>query len=232
MSVILTGAAQSSLVSEKNAAESVCPLCGSSRLTDFFQDAHRNYFRCEGCDLVSVPPGQFLSPEQEKAEYDLHENAPDDLGYRRFLSRLFVPLERRLTAGSLGLDFGSGPGPALPRLLEEAGHEVAIYDYFYAPDTAVLDRQYDFITATEVVEHLHKPHRELDRLWSCLRPGGVLGVMTKLALDRAAFSRWHYKNDLTHVCFYSRQTCEWLAGIWGADLSFEAKDVIFFAKNG
>ncbi|GIS59730.1 MAG: hypothetical protein CM1200mP2_19550 [Planctomycetaceae bacterium] len=37
------------------------------------------------------------------------------------------------------------------------------------------------------------PGEELDRLWGCLSPGGVLGIMTKRVLDHEAFSRWHYK---------------------------------------
>ena len=31
-------------------------------------------------------------------------------------------------------------------------------------------------TATEVVEHLRHPGKELDRLWSLLKPGGNLGI--------------------------------------------------------
>ena len=77
-----------------------------------------------------------------------------------------------------------------------------LYDLFYAPDTQFLQRQYDFIAASEVVEHLHHPRRELERLWSCLKPNGVLGIMTKRVIDQAAFSHWYYKSDLTHVCFF------------------------------
>jgi len=107
---------------------------------------------------------------------------------------------------------------------------MAIYDHFYARDPSVLEKQYDFVTATEVVEHLHNPKKELDRLWACLKPGGWLGIMTKLALDREAFARWHYKNDPTHVCFFSRLTFEWLAAQWQAELTFADKDVILFYK--
>ena len=47
-----------------------------------------------------------------------------------------------------------------------------IFDPFYAPDSKVLEQQYDFITTTEVLEHLHHPRSELDQLWSCLKPRG------------------------------------------------------------
>ena len=90
---------------------------------------------------------------------------------------------------------------------------------------------YDFITTTEVVEHLHYPRRELDRLWDILKPGGSLGVMTKLVRDRAAFATWHYISEPTHVCFFSRSTFQWLADEWQADLMFEGNDVILFEKK-
>jgi hypothetical protein len=109
-------------------------------------------------------PYQVLSPKEEKSVYDLHDNSLDDPGYRRFLARLFRPLSQRLAPNSSGLDFGSGPGPTLSVMFEEAGHSIEIYDPFFAPETMLLHRQYDFIVASEVVEHLHYPRRELDRL--------------------------------------------------------------------
>ncbi|MBE9157741.1 class I SAM-dependent methyltransferase [Nodosilinea sp. LEGE 06152] len=191
----------------------------------------RAYYRCDRCKLIFVPPGHFLSPQAEKAEYDLHQNHSQDLGYRRFLSRLTNPLIDCLQPQSQGLDFGSGPGPTLSVMLEDAGHRVALYDLFYADNAAVFDRQYDFITATEVVEHLRQPRLELERLWRCLRPGGVLGLMTKLSRDDAAFAGWHYKSDRTHICFFSRQTFEWLAARWQANLTILGQDVILLRKE-
>ena len=185
-----------------------CPLCAELG-QDFYQDRRRHYLRCGRCLLVWVPPAFFLPPAAEKAEYDLHQNSPDDPAYRAFLGRLLVPLMRRLPAAASGLEFGCGPGPALAAMLREAGHEVRLYDPFYFPDIDALEGCYDFITATEVVEHLHRPGAELQTLWSRLRPGGILGLMTKLVRDRDAFAKWHYKNDPTHVCFFSVETWNW-----------------------
>jgi 2-polyprenyl-3-methyl-5-hydroxy-6-metoxy-1,4-benzoquinol methylase len=173
-----------------------------------------------------------LSLKEEKAEYDLHNNSAQDPHYRHFLSRLLVPLLERLTANSYGLDFGSGPGPTLSIMFEEAGHSVALYDPFYAPEVRQFQRQYDFISASEVVEHLHHPRQELDRLWSCLKPNGTLGIMTKRVIDQEAFSRWHYKNDRTHVSFFSTETFRWLADHWQATLTISGKDVVLLTKLG
>jgi SAM-dependent methyltransferase len=208
-----------------------CPLCDDTALELFHRDRHRCYRRCATCALVFVPPRYHLSAARERAEYELHENVVDDPGYRHFLSRLSEPLLERLPPGACGLDFGCGPGPALAAMLREAGCSVNLYDCFYRPDAGALQRRYDFISATEVVEHLHRPGVELERLWRCLRPGGVLGVMTKLVRDREAFAGWHYKNDLTHVCFFSRATWRWWASRYEASLEFAAADVILLGKD-
>ncbi len=212
------------------AVDRFCPLCRASEGRPFYQDS-RNYFRCPVCTLVFVLPHQFLSPKEEKAVYDLHENSADDPGYRRFLARLFGPLSQRLASNSCGLDFGSGPGPTLSVMFEEAGHSMGLYDPFYAPEIKLLQQQYDFIVASEVVEHLHHPRQELDRLWSCLKPNGLLGIMTKRVIDQEAFSRWHYKSDPTHVRFFSTETFRWLADHWRATLTISGKDVVLFTKT-
>ncbi len=205
-------------------------MCAAPAAPHFHTDRRRSYRRCESCFLVFVPAIFHLDIAQERAEYDKHQNTVQDPGYRQFLSRLALPLLNYLSPASQGLDFGCGPGPALARLLEEGGHRVAVYDPYYAPDAELLQRSYDFICATEVVEHLHQPGRELARLWSLLRPGGCLGVMTKLVIDREAFGRWHYKNDPTHVCFFSRETWQWWAGKYAASIRFIGSDVILLTK--
>ncbi len=207
-----------------------CPLCDSAGAVPYCSDRRRPYLQCGECRLVFVPPGYRLDRAAEKAEYDLHRNEVDDPGYRSFLSRLATPMLERLAPGARGLDFGCGPGPALAHMLREAGMEVALYDSFYRPDEAVLADRYDFICATEVVEHLHHPGRELARLWSLLHSGGCLGVMTKLVRDRDAFAGWHYKNDPTHVCFFSADTWRWWARDRGAALEIIGADVILLEK--
>ncbi|WP_183314930.1 class I SAM-dependent methyltransferase [Halomonas fontilapidosi] len=208
-----------------------CPLCGTTDTGHFHRDARRDYRRCQHCALVFVPPHQRLGPAQERDVYDQHENAPDDPGYRRFLSRLFDPLSQRLPPGARGLDFGAGPGPTLSVMFEEAGHPMAIYDPFYSPDTSVLQREYDFITATEVAEHLFEPGRELSMLGDRLASGGWLGLMTKRVTSHDAFTRWHYILDPTHVVFFSEATFIWLAGYLDMQVEFPAPDVALLQKR-
>jgi len=209
----------------------ICPLCKDKKSSSFYlSDKQREYYKCSVCKLIHVLPGQYLSIEDELSEYNKHQNSPEDNGYRKFLSRLFNPLSSWLSPDSHGLDFGSGPGPTLSVMFEEAGYSMDLYDPFYAPDKNVYKQRYDFITASEVVEHLHNPAKELGLLWSILKPGGWLGIMTKLALNKEAFSNWHYKTDLTHICFFSKETMEWLAEKLQAKIHFIGKDVILFQK--
>ena len=197
---------------------------------DYFHEKHRDYLSCENCGLVFVPQQFHLSQVDERAQYDLHENNPDDTGYRKFLSRLADPLFERLPANSKGLDFGCGPGPCLSVMLEEQGYQVDLYDLYYADNRSVFERDYDFITATEVIEHLSQPMTELQRLWKLLKPGGYLGLMTKLVADADKFANWHYKTDPTHISFFSVQSFEYLGEQWGSRPVFIGADVIIFQK--
>jgi hypothetical protein len=207
-----------------------CILCEEKQTKHLFKKDGYDYRQCPACDLIFVQPGQRLDPDEEKSRYDQHENDPDDPQYRQFLSQLFAPLQKKLNPGCLGLDFGSGPGPTLSVMFEEAGHTVNIYDPFYAPYPSVFEEQYDFITTTETAEHLFHPRREFERLWKCLKPGGYLGVMTKFAPSAATFKNWHYRRDDTHVTFYTKKTFKWMAETWKAGLELHGDRVAIFQK--
>lgn len=207
-----------------------CPLCGAVSPRLFHVDAKREYLRCEVCKLVFVPTQYHLSAEAAKAEYDLHQNSPDDQGYRKFLSRLVKPLSERLCSGACGVDFGCGPGPTLSVMLEEAGFEVINYDPVYFPDNSALTLKYDFVTCTEVVEHFARPRTDFPCLFRMLMYDGILGIMTKLVKDQASFKSWHYIHDPTHISFYSKKTFIWLANRYKCGIKFIGDDVILMQK--
>jgi 2-polyprenyl-3-methyl-5-hydroxy-6-metoxy-1,4-benzoquinol methylase len=172
-----------------------------------------------------------LSAAAEKAEYDKHQNSPHDTGYRRFLGRLFTPLMAKLAPNARGLDFGSGPGPTLSVMFEEQGYPMAIFDPFYAPDASVLTQTYDFITATEVVEHLSQPGQVLTQLSAQLEPEGYLGLMTKRITSAEAFARWHYISDPTHISFFSEETFRWWAQKNSLGVEFPGPDAVILYKT-
>ncbi|MFK5893254.1 MAG: class I SAM-dependent methyltransferase [Pseudomonadota bacterium] len=218
----------------------ICPLCTKIQSSAYYCDHKRDYLHCDVCQLVYVPAEFHLTAAQEKKQYDFHTNNPADQNYRQFLSRLFIPLSNQLLAGSTGLDFGSGPGPTLSVMFEEVGFSMFIYDKFYAKNDSVFENNYDFITATEVIEHLKNPAQEIKRLLSKIKTGGYLGIMTKLIdnslLEQSLiekqerFKNWHYKNDLTHICFYSQETFFWIARQYQLSVEFIGADVIILKK--
>ncbi len=207
-----------------------CPVCANLNSRPYCQDDKRPYYQCRRCALIFVPDSHYLCAQDEKAQYDLHQNDPQDLAYRKFLSQLFDPLTRKVPPPATGLDYGSGPGPTLSVMLEEAGYDMQIYDVFFAPAPLVLEGRYDFISCTEVVEHLHHPGRVLTELFASLRPGGWLGIMTRLTTSRSAFIKGHYRVDPTHVCFFSRASFDYLAKQLGAGLEIIGDQVILLHK--
>mgnify|MGYP006278539613 CR=1 FL=1 len=193
--------------------------------------AGRHYHRCPDCLATFLSPSQRPDVATEQAEYDRHRNEVDDPGYRRFLGRLADELVPLLPARSRGLDFGCGPGPALVAMLRERGFDAAKYDPLYFPESGLLSEHYDFITCTEVVEHLHDPAGTFRLLDRCLRPGGWLGVMTCFQTDDGRFANWHYRRDPTHVVFYRQETMQRLAADLGWECRIPRKDVAIFRKG-
>lgn len=214
-------------------ATELCPVCrDTGALAQFVRVEASVYWRCSRCEATILDPAQRPGHEAEYAQYLHHENAVDDPGYRAFLSKLADPLLEQLAPRSAGLDYGCGPGPALARMLEEAGHSVSLYDPFFAPDPGVLERRYDFVTCTETAEHFHDPAAEFDTMAGLIRPGGWLAIMTCFQTDDALFSGWHYRKDPTHVVFYREETMHCLAAQRGMDCTIARKDIALMRKPG
>ena len=109
-------------------------------------------WRCPNCSSLHCKEDVDLP--RYYARYPVQQHALDlwaRVAYRNYLSRL-----RRagLLPGARVLDFGCGPG-LLVQFLRESGYQTQGYDA-YAPafaDTSVLDHQYDFVVAQDVLEH-------------------------------------------------------------------------------
>ncbi|HKK58996.1 MAG TPA: class I SAM-dependent methyltransferase [Salinivirga sp.] len=206
----------------------LCPLCENHDVHFFAEDKNKRYKHCNVCDLVFVEEDFLPDQTEEKLRYDEHQNTIEDKGYVAFLSRIIQPLQSHLNENAIGLDFGSGPNPVLAKILKDKGYEMEIYDPYFAPDLKVFDRKYDFITATEVVEHMHNPAEDYKRMFSVLEKEGVLALMTKLRTPDINFTTWHYKNDLTHVSFYSPKTVQWIGNQFHRKAEIILPDLIFF----
>ncbi|MDP5151054.1 class I SAM-dependent methyltransferase [Rheinheimera baltica] len=209
-----------------------CPLCYAEPCQFFYQDNRRRYYQCQLCLLVFADRTTLLSSLDELAQYQMHQNDLNDIGYRQFLQRLALPLQQQLAANGLeGLDFGCGPGPLLAKMLAETGHKMSVWDPYFATDDSVLKKQYDFITCSEAIEHFIYPVHEW-KLWlTLLKPGGTLGIMTKRYTDVNAFASWHYKRDPTHVSFFCEHTFIYLAQRDNFIVNFPDKDIALLQRR-
>lgn len=208
-----------------------CPLCLHPELKAFIAVHGREYHRCPNCLLIVLDQKHWLTAEAEKARYELHQNNPQDPGYRKFLKRLADPLRKLLPAKATGLDFGCGPGPTLSALFEEQGYSMQKYDPYFFPDAACLEQQYDFVTCTEVLEHLRNPRSEIEKMVGLLYQGGTLAVMTELLTPQIKFSDWPYIRDQSHVAFYCPETMEWIANDFKLTMASPHTNVRLFRKK-
>lgn len=211
-----------------------CPLCQSVKISFFCKNVKGKstfkYYRCNNCDLVFMQRDRLLTPEDESSRYLMHQNDKRTLGYEMFLRELIDPMLRRVKLEAEGLDYGSGPYPMLAKIIEENGYNVEVYDPFFANHQAKLMKQYDFITCCEVAEHFHHPNKEFSRLKKMLKPNGLLGIRTNILYSHINFSNWYYKDDDTHVVFYSPKTVNWICESFAFKLEFLGQNV-FILKN-
>ena len=210
-----------------------CLLCSHPTPTLFHErrdprHGKRRYRHCSTCDLVFLEPSCRISAAAEKGIYDTHQNSIEDEGYVAFLNRLAVPMLSKLPPNACGLDFGSGPGPTLNQIFEKSRHLVDLYDPFFCPDTSVFHKKYDFITSTEVFEHLFDPRTVLQQLDALIKPNGTLGIMTEFRTPEKSFGEWWYLRDASHVCFYSEATFHWVARWLKRPLEIPRKNVAIF----
>jgi hypothetical protein len=187
-----------------------CPLCQSIRERNAVEVFRRTFYQCDLCDLFFADPSEHLSPDEEKKRYETHNNDVNDLKYQEFVRPLVEAVIDRCRGKEKGLDFGAGTGPVVAKLLGHAGFPVDLYDPFFWPDSEALQKKYDFIATSEVVEHFGNPAKEFALLSSLLESKGVLAIMTLLHSAETHFPSWYYLKDPTHICTYSFKTFSWI----------------------
>lgn len=163
--------------------------------------------------------------------YELHQNNPDDPHYRQFLSPASEAVKKYCIKNGRGLDVGCGPGPTLSLMLNELGYAMDVYDKFFMPDQSVFTNHYDFITCTEVIEHIDQLDQFLQLLLKSLSAGGYLIFMTKIFAQDTEFKTWYYKDDPTHISFITKETVQYMASHYGLNLKELTRQLIVFQKG-
>lgn len=188
-----------------------CTLC-SSKTEPFYyyEKEERQYHRCTNCRAVLMDIKDYPKPQEEIDRYESHDNDVEDPRYQNFVSPLVDKITEQFNKDSLGLDYGSGTGPVITKMLTDLGYEVNTFDPFFDNKPHVLDLKYDYIVSCEVIEHFHTPYKEFQNLKSMLKPNGSLFLKTDVFTEDKDFHAWYYKSDETHVFFYHPETFKWL----------------------
>jgi hypothetical protein len=205
-----------------------CPLCLS--LTDLFHQhqAVGALMECSQCGFIFKPATEHLALTQQKERYDLHNNRDLNEGYKAFLNQVIEPLKPYLKKSSRILDWGSGPFPALQKILNEQGFDIEIFDPIYSPESP--EGLFDVITCTEVIEHFLDPREDFEKIFSHLNPEGLLAIMTEIYRPSVSLATWWYAKDPTHVCFYQEKTLHYVSQHWNLEILFQQKNVCLFKK--
>lgn len=205
----------------------LCSLC-NGRTRAFGTYNHREYLQCLNCKAILLHDKHYPSPKAEKSRYRLHENDVEDQGYISFVKPLVKRISQDFSETSHGLDFGCGTGPVAANELKKHGFRVKLYDPFFKPKEELLQKEYDYIICCEVMEHFHEPASEFALLISLLKENGKLYCKTSLWDDSVDFENWYYKNDLTHVIFYHRESLGWIKENFGfGNLEISADLIVF-----
>lgn len=191
-----------------------CPLC-SGKSAPFYTLKEREFLQCANCLSIFTSPGSYLTPEAEETHYRFHNNDPEDVRYQNFVSPLVNKIFNDFGPQHHGLDFGSGTGSPIVKMLNDKGYNIKQYDLFFHNYPQVLQQQYHYIACSETAEHFKEPHKEFSLLRHMLLPGGKLYLMTELFDENRDFATWYYKTDPTHVFLYHKNAFEWIKEEFG-----------------
>lgn len=199
-----------------------CLICNSETTILHDQQFNLNYFWCETCGFIAQDRKSTVTFEEERQEYDRHENNINNEGYvnyfKKFIDRALIPYAKL----GKGLDFGSGPEPVFSQVMKrDYKTQMDIYDLHYQPEPIYEGRLYDYIVSTEVIEHVSKPLQFLEHLSKHLESGGVIALMTLFhASDEEVFLKWWYRRDITHISFFTPITFQTMARKLGLEIVY------------
>ncbi len=206
-----------------------CTLCGAETKT-FWKSKNREFVACANCGGIQLLPEFYIPEDSEKERYLTHNNDVEDPRYQQFVSPITTRILNDFSVTNTGLDYGCGTGPVATTELEKQGFSVALYDPYFYPDKLVLKNSYDFIICCEVMEHFYDPAGEFRELSDKLNPGGKLYCKTSLYSEDIDFDNWYYKNDPTHVFFYTEKSLLWIKENLGFSKLEIAPKLIVFSK--
>lgn len=204
-----------------------CLFCQSEQLEKVIED---NY-RCFHCHVIFKSENIHLNSSEEEKRYGYHENDASDKNYFDFLIKLIKPIESELTNIKTHLDFGSGKSSVYQKYFSERNIQSNCYDLYFFPEKTILEKQYDLVTCSEVVEHFNDPSLDWSTLVSTVKPNGILAIMTNFYSNDIDYQKWWYKNDPTHVIFYTLESLKYIEEKYLLKLQYcDQRSIAIFRK--
>ncbi len=208
----------------------VCPLCETVSSETMVTPDQRIYYQCAKCYLRFMDQKFFPDKTTEKNRYEEHNNNIENTGYVNFLYQIVRPALPLLQPDMKILDYGCGPAPVLSQILEKEGFSSDYYDPFFYDFP--LHPPYHCVFASECFEHFFNPKETISTITRLLHPNGYLCVMTNFWSEQTAFDNWHYRRDVTHVCFYHTHTFAYIARQYNFTIHLTDNDrIVILQKN-
>lgn len=192
-----------------------CRICDDQAFI-FFED-RRPFYLCKNCGLIFTDCP--LSSEKTKEHYQSqHVNNFD---WSNFAKSLLEAVSFAIKPRTI-FDFGSGSGKLADEFrtmgFEVHNYEPMLHGVFQAEK---YFNSYDLVILNEVIEHLVDVISVFYGVCSLVRSGGLLyvGTLTTDAMInepdkfQELFSSWWYKDDQTHVSFFSQLTFEYICAL-------------------
>jgi hypothetical protein len=212
-------------------AKSNCPLCKCPNSHLVLKGPLFSLAKCEICGLYYKYKEFWLSESLEKDRYLRHQNSAEDPNYIKYFEPIVDLIMNNHDSSEVGLDFGCGNSQTLANILGHKGLRCESYDLYFFNKPALLEESYNFVVASEVIEHLRSPAEFWQQLSDLMKNSGKTYIRTKCAPDRD-LEKWWYLRDSTHICFYTPETFNWISERMNLTWVFASdRDITIWQKN-
>jgi len=209
-----------------------CLIC-QNKTAGFLDDSLGvKFWHCKNCDLIFKDKKLFQDFESQKQRYDLHQNNPEDSGYRAYFQKfLDFVLPYINTPNLKALDYGCGESILLADMMLGSNIHTIAYDPIYHPLDLDKTAKFDIITSVEVFEHLTDVLQSFKEISSMLNQNGILAIRTEFHHGIDGMSKWYYPKDPTHILFFTTKTFLVLCDIYGFEyLGDNGKNMVLLRK--
>jgi hypothetical protein len=216
------------MFSKEKEVSNLCPLCKGGKHV-YYRHGKRIYYQCEKCDSIFLDENYRLTPDREKKRYLEHNNDVNDNRYQNFVEPITSAILNKFKSHHTGLDYGAGTGPVITKILKDYSYNIKTYDPYFHNYPEYLKKKYDYIACCEVIEHFYNPYSEFKKLKNMVKKTGALYCQTNLYNKSINFKNWYYKNDPTHVFFYTEKSIFWIKENFAFhDVTIDSRLIIFW----